>query len=139
MFACLARLLPALCALAVCAVAVPARAAAPDWGMVSLPGGRAGLLPRLGLATDVPTAIVIGELIRVVHASREPDNPALDVVRRYFAAPPEGAAEPIPVPLSPSMWRDLLGKGVSESHLVGALLQDRRAALLCYGLLQLDR
>lgn len=139
MFACLVRLLPTLCALAVCAVAAPARAAAPDWAMVSLPGGRAGLLPRLGLATDVPTAIVIGELIRVVHASREPDNAALDAVRRYFAAPPEGAAEPIPVPLSPSMWRDLLGKSVTDGRLVGALLQDRRAALLCYGLLQLDR
>jgi len=139
MFVRLVRLLPMLCALAVCAVAAPARAAAPDWAMVSLPGGRAGLLPRLGLAPDVPTAIVIGELIRVVHASREPDNAALDAVRRYFDAPPEGASEPIPVPLSPSMWRDLLGKGVTDGRLVGALLQDRRAAMLCYGLLQLDR
>ena len=139
MLACLGRLLPTLCALAVCAVATPARAAAPDWAMVSLPGGRAGLLPRLGLAPDTPTAIVIGELIRVVHASREADNAALDAVRRYFATPPEGAAEAIPVPLSPSMWRDLLGKGVTDDRLVGALLQDRRAALLCYGLLHLDR
>ena len=139
MFVCLGRLLPTLCVLAVCAVAAPARAGAPDWTMVSLPGGRAGLLPRVGLASDIPTAIVVGEIIRVVHASREPDNAALDAVRLYFSAPPEGASEPVPIPLSLSTWHDLLGKDATPGRLLGALLQDRRAAMLCYGLLQLGR
>lgn len=132
----LGRLLPTLCALV---LAAPAWAAAPDWGMVSLPGGRAGLLPRLGMAPDVPVAIVVGELIRVVHASSEPRNAALDTVRRYFAAPPAGPADLLPVPLAVSMWRDLLGDAVTDFNLVSALLKDRRAAMLCYGLLQLDR
>ena len=132
----LGRLLPTLCALV---LAAPAWAAAPDWGMVSLPGGRAGLLPRLGMAPDVPVAIVVGELIRVVHASSERENAALDTVRRYFASPPRSPAELVPVPLPVSMWRDLLGNAVTDLNLVSALLQDRRAAMLCYGLLQLDR
>ena len=135
----LGHLLPALCVLAVCAVAAPVRAGAPDWTMVSLPGGRDGLLPRLGLASDIPIAIVVGELIRVVHATGEPDSAARNAVRLYFSAPPEGASELVPIPLSPSTWRDLLGKDATPGRLIGALLQDRRAAMLCYGLLQLDR
>ena len=82
------------------------------------------------LSVRFTTAIVIGEVIRVVHASREPDNAALAAVRRYFAAPPESVSESVPVPLSISMWRDLLGNDVTDASLVGALLQDRRAAML---------
>jgi hypothetical protein len=136
----LIHLLAPLCVLVGASTATPpALAAAPEWRTVSLPGGRAGLLPRLGMSPDVPVALMLGELIRIVHAAPELDNPAMETVRRYFAAPPEGNAELVPVPLSLSIWRDLLGDKVTDDTLVGAVLQNRRAALLCYGLLQLDR
>lgn len=134
----LVHLSAAGCALVI-ALAAPASAAAPEWSMVSLPGGRTALLPRLGMLPDMPAALVVGELIRVVHASREPGNAAVDAIGRYFAAPPDGPAEMVPIPLSIATWRELLGSTVTESTLVGAVLQNRRAALLCYGLLQLDR
>ena len=131
------RVLPVMLALIVSA-ATPALAAPPEWGLVTLAGGRAGLPPRLGIATDVPVALVVGELIRVVHASNEPDNPAIETVRRYFASPPGSAAEQVPIPLSLSKWQDLLGVQVTEATLLEHLLLNRRASLLCYGLLQLD-
>ncbi len=128
-----------LCALIVGVLAAPASAAAPEWGVVSLPGGRSELLPRLGLSPDLPVAMVVGELIRVVHAAREDDNPVSETARSYFAAPPASPGELVPLPLSVSTWRGLLGNGVTEANLVGSVLLDRRASMLCYGLLQLDR
>jgi hypothetical protein len=97
------------------------------------------LLPRLGLSPDLPVALVMGELIRVVHPAGEDDNPVVETVRGYFAAPATSPAERVPLPLSVSAWRGLLGNGVTEANLIEAVLRDRRASLLCYGLLQLDR
>lgn len=136
-----ARLLWLLCAL--CLLAVPVTAAAqvagPEWSLAPLPGGRVGLLPRLGLSPDLPAALAVGEIIRVAHGTRDTPNPALTAVRGYFAAPPPGNAEPLPLPLAPAAWRDLLGGDLTDATLLAAVIQDRRAALLCYGLLQLDR
>ena len=118
--------------------AAPALAVPPAWVLVPLPGGRAGLPPQLGIAADVPVALVVGELIRVVHASNEPDRSALETVRRYFVSPPSSATEQVPLPLSLSKWQDVLDDPVTEATLLQHLLLNRRAALLCYGLLQLD-
>lgn len=127
----------------ICLLAGPVTAAAPvagpEWSLAPLPGGRAGLLPRLGLSADVPAALAVGEIIRVAHASRDTPNAPLTALRAYFADPPAGPAEPLPLPLALATWRDLLGRDVTEGTLLSALLEDRRAALLCYGLLQLDR
>lgn len=116
-----------------------AQTAEPEWSLAPLPGGRAGLLPRLGLSADVPVALAVGEIIRVAHASPDTPNVPLTAVRAYFADPPGGPAEPLPLPLAFATWRDLLGRHVTEATLLSTLLEDRRAALLCYGLLQLDR
>lgn len=131
---------PTWCLLACLTWSAPARASddAPEWGLVSLPGGRAELLPRLGMTPDVPVALVAGEVIRVVYASREPDNDVLERVRRYFAAPPAGA-ELVPVPLPVARWRELLGERTTDATVFSEILQNRRAAMLCYGLLHLDR
>lgn len=115
----------------------PSAAAQHGWSDVPLPGGRAGLLPRIGLSTDVPRALVLGEILRVAHASRDPNAPVVRTLTQYFAAPPEGS-ELVPVPLSLVEWRVLLGDNVTDSSLLARLIVDRRAALLCFGLLQLD-
>ncbi len=126
-------------ALAVMTPAVLVASAGPEWNLVPLPGGRAGLLPRLGLSPDMPAALTLGEVIRVVHASRDFPNPALAAARTYFAAPAATPSEPIPIPLKLTQWRDFLGSDVDDDTLIANLLQDRRASMLCYGLLQLDR
>jgi hypothetical protein len=125
----------ALIGLLACA---PAATAEPAWTLAPLAGGREGLLPRLGLAPDVPAALALGEIIRVVHASRDPGAAQGRIVREYFAAAPAGH-ESIPVPLDVDAWQALLGVTVTADTLIERVLADRRASLLCYGLLQLDR
>ena len=115
----------------------PAATAEPAWTLAPLAGGRENLLPRLGLAPDVPTALALGEIIRVVHASRDPAAAQGAIVREYFAAAPAGH-ELIPVPLDVDVWQALLGATVTADTLIERVLADRRASLLCYGLLQLD-
>jgi hypothetical protein len=114
-----------------------AAAAEPAWSLAPLPGGRSGLLPRLGLAPDVPPALALGEIIRVVHASRDADAPPAQALREYFAAVPAGH-ELMPLPLDLKAWQSLLGGAVTSDTLIARLLSDRRASLLCFGLLQLD-
>ena len=126
--------LVALIALLACA---PAATAEPAWTLAPLAGGREQLLPRLGLAPDVPAALALGEIIRVVHASRDPGAEQGRLVRQYFDAAPVGR-ELIPVPLDVDAWQALLGGTVTADTLIERIVVDRRASLLCYGLLQLD-
>ena len=125
-------------AAALLALPFPARAAAPEWTLVPLPVGREAVLSRVGLSPDLPPALVVGELIRVAHASREVDNPVRATLRDLFATTPAGADDMVPVPLTLATWRQLLGERVTERTLVAAILDDRGASMLCYGLLQLD-
>jgi hypothetical protein len=94
----------------------------------------------LGLRSDVPRALVVGEIVRTVHQARDPRSPVFLALTAYFATPPEGGDEQVPIPLPAGVWRErILGRDVSERELLGAILTDRRAALLCHGLLGLDR
>jgi hypothetical protein len=135
------RLGPALCLLAWLVCPFPAFAGddAPDWELVSLPGGRAGFLPEIGMTTEVPVAVVTGEIIRVVYAARQPDPELLARVRSYFSTPREQSTERIPLPMPIAKWQSLFGPRVTDANLFSTILLNRRAALLCYGLLQLDR
>ena len=134
---CSRRRLVSLTAVIALLVSAPSAAGEPGWSEAPLPGGRAGLLPRIGLAADVPRALTLGEILRVAHASRDANTAVVRALADYFAAPPEGS-ELVPVPLSVAEWRALLGEDVTDRTLIGRLVADRRAALLCYGLLQLD-
>jgi hypothetical protein len=91
----------------------------------------------MGLAADVPRALALGEIIRIAHASREAGSPAAQALRHYLSAPPAGS-ELVPVPMDITAWQTVLGEALTENTLLPRILADRRAALLCYGLLQLD-
>ncbi len=109
------------------------------WQMVTLPGGRAALMPRLGLRPDVPRAIAIAEIIRVVHQARDPRGPIYTALDTYLASPPATGDELVPFPLPSATWRDyVLSRAVDDRHLLAAILLDHRAALICYGLYGLD-
>ncbi len=119
----------------------PASAQIPGWTDVPLPGGRATLLPALGLSSDLPRALVVQEIVRVVHAARDPHGRQLKALSAYFASPPAIGDELVPIPLAPSIWRAqiLEHAGSDDRGLLGAILANRRASLLCYGLMGLDR
>ncbi len=135
------HVVPVLCLVAWFAWPAPAGAAggAPDWQLVPVPGGRATFLRLIGMHAEVPVALVTGEVLRVLYAAREPDSALLETVRTYFATARSDTPETIPVPMPIARWRELLGERVTDANLFSALLLDRRAAMLCYGLLQLDR
>jgi len=83
---------------------------------------------------------VVGEIVRTVHQARDPKSQILATLNAYFASPPPASDEMVPVPLSPDVWRDqILLRAVPDHDLLGTILADRRAALLCYGLFGLDR
>ena len=126
---------------AVFGVALPCSAApavAPAWAAAPLPGGRQALLSLVDLSPEVPAALLVGEVIRVVHASRETGVPLRAAVQEHLAGAAAGATEDVPLPLPLASWRGLLGSHVSSATLVASILDDRRASMLCYGLLQVD-
>ena len=109
------------------------------WPLVTLPGGRATLLPSLGLAADLPRAMVIAR-------SSGRSTPLRDARGRLHVAlrrtsrrrRPEGD-ETVPLPMPLEFWqKHVVGRAVPERELLGAILSDRRASLICYGLLGVD-
>lgn len=113
-----------------------ARADAPGT-TVTIPGGHAALLARLGLPADLPRALVLGEVIRVAHASPDGESSAVSVFTEQDTAS-GNAADTLPLPLDEPTWRALLGRDANGRNLLDAVMRDRRAALLCYGLLAVD-
>jgi hypothetical protein len=117
---------------------VPAQAE-DAWPLVTLPGGRATLLPSLGLAADLPRAMVVGEIIRTVYPARDARGRLHVALTTYFAAPPNDGDETVPLPMPLEFWqKHVVGRAVPERELLGAILSDRRASLICYGLLGVD-
>ncbi len=114
---------------------------------IPVPGG---LRPILALVDDpLPPdrAQFLLEFIRRVHQTpigprNDPREPVLRSVLAQLdksATLPPGAAETVPLPLSPSMWTDVIfGGRVSPANLVSGILRSRNTALLYYGLLSLD-
>ena len=111
------------------ALAAGAQAQTPDWAEVTLPGGRAALLPALGLSPELPRALVVSEIVRVTHASRDPRSRPLKIVSDYFLRAPSDGDEIVPVPLAAAVWRSqvLSNAPGDDRNLLGAILTNRRA------------
>ncbi len=109
---------------------------------VLVPGGRDVVASMLGIrpAPDAPR--FASELVRVLYALPLDRNAeAIRNIARFQAAVPtlgtEG--ERVPIPLTAAFWTTLLDRGdVAPAGLLAAILSDRAAALLCYGLSGLD-
>ena len=118
---------------------------------VPVPGGTEAFAAALAIEPTPDRGRFISELTRLVHenpASRKPGVLAF----LQSLAPPQGRGPrvPIPVPLPPSselvpvpltaeIWsRSVFHRKVGEHELVGAIIGDPIASLLCHGLAGLD-
>jgi hypothetical protein len=88
----------------------------------------------------LPRALVVSEIARVTHGSRDPRSRPLRIVSDYFLKPPAEGDELVPVPLAARVWRSqILSNAPPEDRaLLGAILTNRRASLLAYGLMSVD-
>jgi hypothetical protein len=132
---------------------VPVRAADPPVAVsqdVPVPGRAA--LAELAEVSPVPDrARFVAELARVIYSqpstgpySNEPLRRRIDALfaeKRQTAGSPDGGAKDdlVPVPLTAALWsQSILHRQVERRDLVGAILTDRSAALMCYGLSGMD-
>jgi hypothetical protein len=106
-------------------------------------GGVAALAAAASVAPAPDRARAIAELARAVYSWPQTGPYSNEAVRRQIAAfladsGPAGEAETVPVPLSAAIWSQILRRPVAPQALVGAILADRTAALMCYALAAMD-
>src|SRR5262249_45491642 len=76
---------------------------------------------------------------RTVYPARDARGRLATALTTYFAAPPKDGDETVPLPMPLEFWqKHVIGRAVPERQLLGAILGDRRTALICYGLLGVD-
>ena len=142
----------ALSVLIVCgtmlAAAVPARAAETITEDIPIAGGLSALA-EIAEATPAPDrARFVAELARVIYSSPSTGPYSNEPVRRRIDAlfadarqrnEAARAEDTVPVPLSAALWgQAVFHRPIDRRDLVGAILTDRSAALLCYGLAGMD-
>jgi hypothetical protein len=78
-------------------------------------------------------------MIRLIYGRSEPQAERARRILPRFLRTAELGGERVPLPLTPDIWRNvILGAGTADHALVSAILQDRTAALVYYGLSALD-
>jgi hypothetical protein len=83
--------------------------------------------------------MVVGEIVRTVYPARDSHSRLTIALTAYFTTPPKDGDEAVPLPMPLEFWqKHVLGRQIPERDLLGAILLDRRAALICYGLLGVD-
>ena len=123
-------------------------AAAPLVEDVPVPGGRPALAAALGLVQTPEAARFVTEVARAIYEVPGDRSPEADarasrlgsyLTAAHAAAIAPAGADLVPVPLDASIWsRAIFKRAVAPEALLGAILSDRSAALLCHGLAALD-
>jgi hypothetical protein len=106
-------------------------------------GGIAALADVIPIAPAPDRARFVAEAIRVVYSWPQTGPYSNEGMRGRVAmflskASSDGTSDDVPVPLTAAVWSQILHKPVNREQLVGAILGDRSAAMLCYGLAGLD-
>ncbi len=106
-------------------------------------GGVAALADVIPITPAPEPARFLQEAIRVVYSWPQTGPYSNDPMRRRIAdflanAPANGEHDDVPVPLTAALWSQILRKSLGPESLVGAILADRSAAMVCYGLAGLD-
>jgi hypothetical protein len=136
---------PALLVVCLC-LSLPAAARAAGSASsedVPVRGGIAALADAIPISPAPDRARFLAEAIRVVYSWPQlgpySNEPMRGRIAAFFStASSAGIADDIPVPLTADVWSQVLRKQISREQLVGAILADRAASLLCYGLTGLD-
>jgi hypothetical protein len=110
---------------------------------VPVRGGIAALADAVPISPAPDRARFVSEAIRVVYSWPQTGPYSNEPMRRRIAeflssAPSDGTGDDVPVPLTSAIWSQVLRKTVNRDDLIGAILADRSAALVCYGLAGLD-
>jgi hypothetical protein len=111
-------------------------------GSAPLPVSARALADALGLASSDPSRLLL-HVVRLVYDVPEVQNPhsrrLRDKLRAVLDGPNEATTDIVPLPLEPAIWRDrLLPDSMTGDGIVSAILKERRAALLYFGLSALD-
>ena len=106
-------------------------------------GGIAALADAIPIVPAPERARFLPEAIRVVYSWPQTGPYSNEPMRRRVAAfvadtASADARDDIPVPLTTALWGQILRKPVNRDNVVGAILSDRSAALVAYGLAGLD-
>jgi hypothetical protein len=109
---------------------------------VSLPVPASAIAASAGLPSS-DTATLLLNLTRVLYQAPLGQSASADkrrrAVREVMFTRQEKPGEQVPLPLDPSIWREtILGIRGDDKYLVPAIVNDRRASLLYYGLSALD-
>ncbi|HEX2443630.1 MAG TPA: hypothetical protein VHJ77_06760 [Vicinamibacterales bacterium] len=123
-------------------MAAASPAAAAERSTIPLPGGAAALAEAAGLRRASGLRVLL-DVTRVTHDAPPGDAPVGDARRAhvlaYLAAiPPGSPTDDVLLPLTPDLWREILGRPVPDDQLALEILRDRAAALLYTGLFSLD-
>ncbi len=136
---------PAVCLACVLSVSPCAGqpASPPDPNDILMPGGTAALLRVAGVAVPVDPPRTLLVLARNLYGpfAADPEGRALTAVRTSLAeaAREHRAPERIPGLLPPTVWQAaVFRRAVPADGLAAAIILDRRASLLYYGLFSLD-
>jgi hypothetical protein len=100
---------------------------------VPVPGGIAAFARALDIDPAPDRARFVAELTRLPYD--------LQRFKALLASPslPHGGGDVVPVPLTAAIWGAVIfRRPVAAANLLGAILSDRRASLLCHGLAALD-
>jgi hypothetical protein len=107
---------------------------------VPLPMRAADLAQAMGLDSADRSQLLVS-LVRLIYDAPEASNAEDLALRARLLDLLRGTAkgDTVPLPLDPSIWREtLLQRKVRDEEIVGAILADRRTALLYHGLAALD-
>ena len=101
---------------------------------IPVPGGLAALAQALGI--DPPDrARAVAEIVRVVYGNGRQQ----ELLTHFASTRATAADDAVPLPLSADVWSDaVFGRRIGADELFVAVLSDRSAALLAYGLASLD-
>jgi hypothetical protein len=116
-----------------------AEAATSHRATVSFPGSIEAFSAVLGLGSADPATVLL-RTVRLVYGKSEPSSQReRQTLLNALAKPAAGGTERVPLPLTSEIWSDvILRTSVDDGTVVSAILKDRPASFVYYGLSALD-
>ena len=107
-------------------------------GSAQLPGSVDSFSRAIGLDAGNPSTLLL-RTIRLTYGRSDTRAQRAHEAMARFLDTAEAGDDRVPLPLSPELWTDvILQKRIDQRMLIAAILRDRSAALLYYGLCALD-